>query len=280
MHLERVSDIALHRKEGSLAAPAIVRELKGRVTLENVSFRYAPHEPDILRGASLDIEPGEFVALAAPSGSGKSTLLRLLIGLYEPNYGRVLFDGMEAKKIGLPIVRQQLGVVMQDDTLLAGSIAENISLFDTRPDHDRIRWAAEMASIHEEVEAMPMGYRSLVGDMGTTLSGGQQQRVMLARALYRRPKILVLDEGTSALDVAMERRVNAALKELSITRIIAAHRPETLAAAHRVIGLDQGRLSPVKFELKPIATNPDVLPPAKSAHYTDGIGLKRTNFET
>ena len=114
---------------------------------------------------------------------------------------------------------------------------------------------ADIAAIHEDIETMPMGYRSLVGDMGTTLSGGQQQRIMLARALYRRPRLLVMDEGTSALDVATERRVNAALKELSITRIIAAHRPETLASADRVVGLQNGILSELKFELRPVSAN-------------------------
>ena len=278
VHLERVSDIALQAKEPGLDAPALKRKLEGRVTLENVFFRYAPFEPDILRGASVDIAPGEFVALTAPSGAGKSTLLRLLIGLYEPSHGRVLFDGIDTKRLGHGQIRQQLGVVMQDDTLLAGSIGENISLFDERPDHERIRWAAETASIHSEIEAMPMGYRSLVGDMGTTLSGGQQQRVMLARALYRRPRILVMDEGTSALDIAMERRVNSALKELRITRIVAAHRPETLAAADRVIGLQDGRLVPLKFEMRPVSAQlPD--PERLNNHYTDGIGLSRDKFE-
>ncbi len=280
VHLERVSDIALQAKEPGLDMPGMRRKLEGRVTLDNVFFRYAPFEPDILKGASLDILPGEFVALAAPSGAGKSTLLRLLIGLYEPNRGRILFDGVEAKRLGHGQIRQQLGVVMQDDTLLAGSIEENISLFDERPDHDRIRWAAETASIHAEIEAMPMGYRSLVGDMGTTLSGGQQQRVMLARALYRRPSILVMDEGTSALDIATERRVNAALKDLKITRIVAAHRPETLSAADRVVGLQEGRLVPVKFEMRTVAaTAPEVLPDPPKDLYTGGIGLRRDKFD-
>lgn len=281
VHLERVSDIALQAKEPGLDAPALKRELEGRVTLENVFFRYAPFEPDILKGASFDIAPGEFVALAAPSGAGKSTLLRLIIGLYEPTHGRVLFDGVEAKRLGLGQIRQQLGVVMQDDTLLAGSIEENISLFDERPDHERIRWAAETASIHLEIEGMPMGYRSLVGDMGTTLSGGQQQRVMLARALYRQPRVLVMDEGTSALDIATERRVNAALKDLRITRIVAAHRPETLAAADRVIGLEEGRLVPVKFEMRPVAAKPpQAQPDPPKALYTDGLGLRRDKFDS
>jgi ATP-binding cassette subfamily B protein RaxB len=251
VHLEYVSDIALQNREAGLAMPAVRRELAGAVALDNVHFRYAPQEPDILRGASLKIAPGECVALAAPSGAGKSTLLRLIIGLYQPNHGKVLFDGIEAGKFGLLALRQQLGVVMQDDTLLAGSIDENISLFDERPDIDRIRWAAAMASVHEEIEAMPMGYRSLVGDMGTTLSGGQQQRVMLARALYRQPRILVLDEGTSALDVITEQRINTALKEMGITRVIAAHRPETLAAADRVFRLYEGKLVPIGIKRKP-----------------------------
>jgi ABC-type nitrate/sulfonate/bicarbonate transport system ATPase subunit len=140
-------------------------------------------------------------------------------------------------KWGLSRLRKSMGVVMQDDTLLAGSIRENISLFDEQPDFELIQEVSKIAGIHQEIETMPMGYRSLVGDMGTTLSGGQQQRVMLARALYRKPTLLVMDEGTSALDVSKERQINAALRELSITRIIAAHRPETLAAADRVTPL-------------------------------------------
>jgi ATP-binding cassette subfamily B protein RaxB len=281
VHLERVSDIALQTREPGLAMPAVRRELAGAVTLDNVHFRYAPQEPDILRGASLHIAPGEYVALAAPSGAGKSTLLRLIIGLYQPNHGKVLFDGIEADKFGLSALRQQLGVVMQDDTLLAGSIEENISLFDERPDRDRIRQAAEMASVHEEIEAMPMGYRSLVGDMGTTLSGGQQQRVMLARALYRQPRILVMDEGTSALDISTERKVNGALKGMGITRVIAAHRPETLASADRVVGLEAGRLVPVRFELRAVSAA-NAVEPEKIVknHYTDGIGLRRDQFDT
>ena len=252
VHLERVSDIALHKKEAGLQAPPSNRELEGQITLQNLHFRYARFEPDILKGANLEIEPGEFVALAAPSGEGKSTLLRLILGLYEPSHGKILYDGLEASKWGLSNLRQQMGVVMQDDTLLGGSIEENISLFDEKPDRDRIREVARIAAIHDDIEAMPMGYRSLVGDMGTTLSGGQQQRVMLARALYRSPRLLVMDEGTSALDVNTERHINAQLKKLSITRIIAAHRPETLAAADKVIALQQGQLRPIEFKPGPV----------------------------
>lgn len=248
VHLERVSDIALAKKEKGLQVPATGKELEGRVTLQNVFFKYAPFEPDILRGASLDIQPGEFVALAAPSGEGKSTLLRLILGLYEPTHGKIFYDGLEAGKWGLANLRQQMGVVMQDDTLLAGSIEENISLFDEKPNRQRIEEVARIAAIHSDIEQMPMGYRSLVGDMGTTLSGGQQQRVMLARALYRNPRLLVMDEGTSALDINTERAINAELKKLSITRIIAAHRPETLVAADKVFVLQNGQLQQVEFK--------------------------------
>ena len=243
VHLERVSDIALQRQEPGLKAPSNGKTLEGRISIQNVHFQYARFEPEILKGANLEIEPGEFVALAAPSGAGKSTLLRIILGLYHPTKGRVLYDGQEASKWGLSNLRRQMGVVMQDDTLLAGSIEENICLFDEHPDHQRIRQVAKIAEIHEEIEATPMGYRSLVGDMGTTLSGGQQQRVILARALYRMPKLLVMDEGTSALDVHTERKINAKLKRLAITRIIAAHRPETLAAADRVVSIHDGSLA-------------------------------------
>lgn len=248
VHLERVSDIALAKKEKGLQVPTTGKKLEGRVTLQNVFFKYAPFEPDILRGASVDIQPGEFVALAAPSGEGKSTLLRLVLGLYDPTHGKIFYDGLEASKWGLANLRQQMGVVMQDDTLLAGSIEENISLFDEKPDRQRIEEVARIAAIHTDIEQMPMGYRSLVGDMGTTLSGGQQQRVMLARALYRRPRLLVMDEGTSALDVDTERAINAELKKLSITRIIAAHRPETLVTADKVFVLQGGQLKQVEFK--------------------------------
>lgn len=251
VHLARVADIALAEPEKGLATPAIGRDFRGEVELRQVMFRYAPFEPMILKGANLKIEPGEFVALAAPSGEGKSTLLRLILGLYEPVNGQILYDGLPATTWGLGALRRQMGVVMQDDTLLAGSIEENISLFDDKPDNERIRWAAKLAAIHDDIEQMPMAYRSLVGDMGTSLSGGQQQRVMLARALYRKPKLLVMDEGTSQLDIETEKRINAALKDLDITRIAAAHRPDTLAAADRIVHVRGGQLGEVRP--KPVA---------------------------
>ena len=284
VHLERVSDIALHKKEQGLQIPASGKQFEGRVTLQNVYFKYAPLEPDILKGAHLDIEPGEFVALAAPSGEGKSTLLRLVLGLYKPSHGKIFYDGLEASKWGLANLRHQMGVVMQDDKLLGGSIEENISLVDEKPDRNRIEEVARISAIHSDIEAMPMGYRSLVGDMGTTLSGGQQQRIMLARALYRQPRLLVMDEGTSALDVNTERTINAELKRLSITRIIAAHRPETLASADKVFLLQKGQLTQVEF--KPQLVNAsdhmqsEQSPDGAPKQDIDFEGTERELFET
>ena len=245
VHLARLSDIALQERDEAGTGEAERESVAGRVSLKGVRFSYSEFEPEVLSGIDLDIEPGEFVAISAASGAGKSTLLRLVVGLYRPTAGQVLIDGLDIGKAGIRPVRKHVGVVMQDDTLLAGTIEDNISYFDPQPDSNRVRWAAEVAAVHDDIQAMAMGYNTLVGDMGTTLSGGQQQRIVLARALYRRPSILVMDEGTSALDPATERRVNSALKALRMTRIIAAHRPETLAAADRVVAIENGMIRPV-----------------------------------
>lgn len=242
VHLDRVSDIAFTSRERMIVSSAKTNEFKGAVQLQNVEFQYGPFEPVVLRGIDLDIEPGEFVALAGPSGQGKSTLLRLLLGLYQPTSGRILFDGLEVEAWGLSNLRKQIGVVMQDDVLLAGSIAENISNFSRGSDLERVIDAAKTAAIHDEILRMPMGYETLVGDMGSTLSGGQKQRIMIARAIYKQPRLLILDEGTSNLDIATEAKINDALKSLKITRIAAAHRPDTLAKADRVLHIVNGCL--------------------------------------
>jgi ATP-binding cassette subfamily B protein RaxB len=136
-----------------------------------------------------------------------------------------------------------IGTVMQEDQLFAGSIIDNIGFFDAQPDLAWVEECAKVASVHEEIEAMPMGYHTLIGDMGTSISGGQKQRLLLARALYKRPKILLLDEATSALDVDRERLVNNAVRQLELTRVIVAHRPETIASANRVIMLHEGKVA-------------------------------------
>ncbi len=225
---ESASDAALHRSQEGVAAS---------IELRNVSFRYAPDDPWILKDVSLKIEAGESVAIAGPSGCGKTTLLKVMLGQLAPQEGSVSVGGVSLRQLGLRHYREQIGVVMQDDRLFAGSIAENICLFDARPDHARIEEAARHASVHEEIVRMPMGYSTLVGDMGAALSGGQRQRVVLARALYKRPRILFLDEATSHLDTVTESVVNSAVQELDFTRIVIAHRPQTLQAMGRVIHL-------------------------------------------
>ncbi len=190
------------------------------------------------------------MAISAPSGTGKTTLAKLVLGLMEPTKGQILFGGIELHALGLARYRGLVAAVMQDDTLFAGSIADNISLFDAEATPLKIEAVAHQAHIHDDIVAMPMGYQSLVGDMGSSLSGGQKQRVLLARALYRKPGFLVLDEATSHLDVDREREVNAVVKHMKLTRLVLAHRPETLASADRVLVLQAGRAQSLNRQSK------------------------------
>lgn len=241
LHAERVADIALTTPEENASSSWDGSIPEASIELCNVSFRYAEDEPWILRHCSLRIDAGESVAFVGPSGCGKSTLAKIMLGLLAPTEGEVRFGGVDIRKLGLDVYRRWIGAVMQDDQLFAGSIADNISFFDPEATPMRIEAAARLAAVHDDIAAMPMAYQSLVGDMGSSLSGGQKQRVILARALYRRPRLLVLDEATSHLDLERERLVNAAVQRLRITRIVIAHRPETVAAAGRVIRLEMER---------------------------------------
>jgi ATP-binding cassette subfamily B protein RaxB len=208
----------------------------------SVRFRYAEQEPYVLDNVSLRVEPGESVAIVGPSGGGKSTLMSVMLGLLPPTEGEVRVGGQSVAKAGLDTLREMVGAVLQDDVLFAGTLAENISFFDPGADPQWIVECARTAALHQDIEGMPMRYNTMVGDMGTVLSGGQKQRVLLARALYKRPKILFLDEATSHLDVELESVVNAAVKSLQMTRIIVAHRPQTIASVDRVVVLAGGRL--------------------------------------
>ena len=176
------------------------------------------------------------------SGCGKTTLVKLLLGLLKPSSGSICIGGQDLHKVGPANIRKAVGAVMQDDQLFGGSLADNISFFDPQVEQAKVEAAARMAAIHDEIMAMPMGYHSLIGDMGSSLSGGQKQRVILARALYREPKLLYLDEATSHLDVANEQLVNAAVKQLAVTKVIVAHRPETIASADRVLVVQGGKI--------------------------------------
>jgi ATP-binding cassette, subfamily B, bacterial CvaB/MchF/RaxB len=243
LHLERLSDVAMAEQDVSFAHPAPAkRDLEGRIELRDIRFRYSPSDPIVLEGASLVVRPGEHVAITGPSGGGKSTLVKIILGLVEPIDGEVLVDGVPLARFGHKNYHDQIAAVLQDDSLFAGSIADNIALFEDIPDFSRVTDAARAAAIHEDVVRMPMGYETLVGDMGSSLSGGQKQRVLLARALYRKPRLLVMDEGTAHLDTETEQRVSAAIAELGITRVIIAHRAETIAAADRLLVASGGKL--------------------------------------
>jgi ATP-binding cassette, subfamily B, bacterial CvaB/MchF/RaxB len=243
LHLERLADIAGTEPEPAHLRPlAYQQPLQGNLELRDVSFCYAAGEPFVLRDVNFRIRAGDYVAITGPSGGGKTTLLKLILGLLEPTSGEILVDGMPLRVIGHQAFRQSVGVVMQDDQLLSGSIADNICFFDESFDLEHMMRCAELAGIHDEISRMPMAYNSLIGDMGTSLSGGQKQRILLARALYRRPRVLFMDEGTSHLDLATERQVTGAVRSLGLTRIIIAHRPETIASAARCLVLQDGRL--------------------------------------
>lgn len=247
LHAERLADIALSEPEetGGRQGPSAPATPPKRVAVEvrDLAFRYGANDPFVLDGVSFAIAPGESVAIAGPSGCGKTTLLKLLAGLLTPTRGAILIDGVPVERTGLAAYRSILGVVMQDDHLFAGSIGDNIAFFAADADDARIEDAAEAAAVAQDVEAMPMGYGTLIGDMGTALSGGQKQRVLLARALYRRPALLLLDEATSHLDLERERAVNTALARIEATRVVIAHRPETIHASARVITLENGRVA-------------------------------------
>src|SRR5207248_3791014 len=178
---------------------------------------------------SLTINAGRFVTITGPSGGGKTTLVKIMLGLLEPTAGEVFVDGVPLATLGARVYRESVGAVMQDDQLLSGSIADNICFFDPVYDQQRMIDCAQLAGIHQEIMAMPMTYNSLIGDMGSSLSGGQKQRLLLARALYRRPRILFLDEGTAHLDVENERHINESLTGLRVTRVSVAHRPDISA---------------------------------------------------
>ncbi len=243
LHGERVADIVLAETEPACVAPEVdLAAIEASVEFKGLSFRYADGEPWVLKDLDLDIPAGQCLAITGISGCGKTTLVKLLLGLLEPTEGDIRIGGSKLGHLGLDNFRRIAGAVMQDDQLFAGSIADNICFFDPTPDQQQIEACARMAALDHEIAIMPMGYNTLIGDIGTGLSGGQKQRILLARALYKAPKILVLDEATSHLDIWNEQAVNAAIAQIPLTRIIVAHRPETIAMAQRVVVLEQGKV--------------------------------------
>ena len=248
VHLTRLADIAFTSVEPDMdgaGIPSAENASRPLFEVSDVAFRYSENHPFLFNSVNLSLESGETIAIIGPSGCGKSTLLKVLASLYQPSHGEIRMQDREIGMIGLQNYRSSIGAVMQDDGLLTGSISDNICFYDPEPDREAIERAADMAAIHKDILAMPMQYDTLAGNLGTALSGGQIQRILLARAIYKNPKILFLDEATSHLDIENEKLVNAAVKQLNMGRIIVAHRPETIKLADRIFQLTPGGLIPV-----------------------------------
>lgn len=253
LHAERLADIALEPPESDDVPEHDLAHLSASIELRNVSFRYAEGEPWVLKDANFMVEAGEAVAVTGPSGAGKTTLLKIALGLLQPTEGEVLYGGQRIQHVGLQNFRRQVGTVMQEDVLLTGSLADNIAFFDVRPDFECVQACAQLAQLHDDIAKMPMGYQTLVGDLGSGLSGGQKQRLLLARALYKNPRVLALDEATSHLDLHNERAVTQALAQMALTRLVIAHRPETIAGAQRVVQVRDGQVSEVARAVEGLA---------------------------
>ncbi len=237
IQLSRLSDILFQHPEEIGGGYHQRSPIQGAISLHAVSFRYHQNEPYIFQKRSLNIKAGEKVVIIGPSGCGKTTLLKVMMGLLTMTEGDLFVDNIPLKEFGLKHYRELTASVMQDDALLSGSIIDNIAFFDDHIDFERVLQSATLACIHDDIMKLPMGYETLIGEMGSILSGGQKQRVLLARALYKKPKLLFLDEATSHLDVDNEKKINVSLKALEITQIVIAHRQETIQMADRIIDL-------------------------------------------
>lgn len=243
-YMERLHDIIDSEDEKNPQTPVAIK-VSGDVDIEHVSFAYTKTAENVLTDIDIHIKKGEKVAIVGASGSGKSTLAKLILGLYEPTNGDILYDGVSISQINKCELRKQIGVVPQDMTLFNQSIYENIRMNQEELGLDEVKKAAEVAQIQEEIEQMPMKYYTLVSDMGMNLSGGQRQRIALARAIIHKNDLIVLDEATSALDYENERRISDYLGEKDCTRIVIAHRLSTIIDADKIIVLNHGRIQEV-----------------------------------
>jgi ATP-binding cassette subfamily B protein RaxB len=256
VHLDRLSDIVVQTPEPLVITPREELLPGPEVRGQGLTFRYDPGDPPIFENLDFTIPAGSMVAIIGPSGAGKTTFMRMVLGLLTPSEGQLLVDGQRLTPATIAAWRNRIGAVMQDDHLLTGTLSDNITFFDSAPDQDRLHSVCRLALIHDDIMKMPMGYHSLVGDMGAALSSGQRQRILLARALYRDPDVLFLDEGTANLDEETERRVVDTIAALPITRIVIAHRPLLIERADLVLRLEGGKLH--KVERRPKAKTPEI----------------------
>ncbi|WGE32276.1 peptidase domain-containing ABC transporter [Actinobacillus genomosp. 2] len=237
LHRERVADIALNEVEEESKKPFDITANDASISVKDLCFQYDQFSQPILTDIQLDIKSGESVAISAASGFGKTTLLKLMTGLLKPSSGTIYFNNVDIYQFGLSNYRKQIACVLQDDKFFSGSILDNIVSFEENYDREFAIECAKLANIHQEIMAMPMNYETLLGKFGQNLSGGQKQRLFIARALYKRPKILFMDEATSHLDEENEKVINQAISNLNITRVIIAHRKSTLESTNRIIYL-------------------------------------------
>jgi len=267
LQAERLSDIVLEPAEpiGERTMLDFGRPATPALEIRSLSYRHSDTDPWLLEDVSLHVSPGESIAITGRSGAGKSTMVKLISGLLQPQRGEVLLGGLSAHRNRTEST-STIAFVMQEDSLFSGTISENIHFFDDAPNLERVKECAVLACIHDEIVAMPMGYETLVGDMGTTLSGGQKQRILLARALYRRPSVLVLDEATSHLDLETEKIIAQTLAASKMTRVMVAHRPQTIATADRVFVIENRTLVEAK-------TSPCALLMADSSEAVAKVGV-------
>lgn len=238
LHNERVADIVLSEPEEEMPERKLAKLNEAAdFKANNIAFHYDRLSKPLFSSLNISVSSGESVAIVGPSGVGKTTLMKVMCGLLKPSEGCVYFNGVDIGKLGLNNYRQSIACVLQDDKLFAGSIAENICSFEENKDYERIASCLRTCNIYDEIMQMPMGYETLIGELGGNLSGGQKQRLLISRALYRQPSLLFLDEATSHLDLDNEAKINQAIREMNITRIFIAHRPSTIASADRIIEL-------------------------------------------
>ena len=242
LHWGRLKDLLETMSEPVAEAPDPSIEVHGGLELQEIRFRYGLSSPYILDGASLEIKVGEFVAVTGATGEGKTTLVKLLLGLYSPERGQVVLDGSLPQDHDWRAWRARVGYVAQSDMPVSGTIASNIALFDPEPSMERVRDAARAVLLDDEVMALPMGYRSELTELGANLSAGQRQKLLLARALYRKPAILIIDDGISSLDPKIEGALVTSLRRLNLTRVVVSHSAAVISVADRVVRLADGKL--------------------------------------
>jgi len=240
-YVDRIEDVLRTAPDQERGTARLAPRLSGEICLRNVSFAYG-QGPSVVRNVSLEVAPGQFVAIVGRSGCGKSTLARLLLGLYRPTSGNVSYDGLDLSELDFRSIRRQLGIVTQSPHIFAGSVRSNIALSNPESSLDDVKQASRLAHIHDELDAMPLGYDTPLAEGGASLSGGQRQRLALARALVHKPSIVLLDEATSALDSVTERLVQAELGALRCTRIVIAHRLSTVARADQILVMRDGEV--------------------------------------